>query len=205
MVADVLVHKFISRFGVPQILHSDQGRQFESALFQRMCSLLGINKTRTTPYHPQSDGQVERFNRTLKVMLSSYVAENQKDWDLHVSHVMMAYRASPQESTGMTPNMLMFGREVQLPIDLICGGSLPGEPLEASEYVDELERKIGEAHDIARNHLKKAAHYQRNHYELKLTNERYEAGSAVMLRVNTRKVGLSPKYDGPYLIYQESQ
>ncbi|PIK39039.1 Retrovirus-related Pol polyprotein from transposon [Apostichopus japonicus] len=79
-VARVLVEEFICRFGVPEELHTDQGRQFESELFQHMCRLLDIHKTRTTPFHPQSDGMVERFNRTLEDMLSLVVSENQKDW-----------------------------------------------------------------------------------------------------------------------------
>ena len=65
-VAEVIVREFVSRFGVPLILHSDQGRNFESAVFSEMCSLLGITKTRTTPLHPQSDGMVEQFNCTLE-------------------------------------------------------------------------------------------------------------------------------------------
>ena len=69
-IADVLVKEFICRFGVPRALHSDQGRQFKSELFQKTCKILGIEKTRTTPYHLH-DGQVERFNTTLKVMLLS--------------------------------------------------------------------------------------------------------------------------------------
>ena len=65
-VAELLVKQFICRFGVPPLIHSDQGRNFESELFAEMCQLLGIKKTRTTPYHPQSDGMVERFNCTLE-------------------------------------------------------------------------------------------------------------------------------------------
>ena len=64
-VAEVLIQEFISRFGVPLILHSDQGRNFEGAVFSEMCKLLEVTKTRTTPLNPQSDGMVERFNRTL--------------------------------------------------------------------------------------------------------------------------------------------
>ena len=64
-VADVIVTGFIARFGVMQQLHSDQGREFESDLFQKICRLLDIDKTRTVPYNPKSDGLVERFNRTL--------------------------------------------------------------------------------------------------------------------------------------------
>ena len=62
-MADVLVHGFISRFGVPTQIHSDEGAQFESKFFQALCDLLGMEKTQTTPYHPQSDGLVERFNQ----------------------------------------------------------------------------------------------------------------------------------------------
>jgi hypothetical protein len=104
----------------------------------------------------------------------------------------------------MTPNMLMFGREIQLPVDLICSDVLPGEKKEAHAYVLDLERRIEMAHEKAKRHLKKAACYQRSHYDHKVTEGRYEVGGAVMMKVNTRQVGLSPKlqpkYDGPYLI-----
>ena len=80
-VATKLVQEFFSRFGVPRQIHTDQGRNFESNLFQEICRMLNIDKTRTTAFHPQSDGLVERFNRTLENMLSLYVADNQKDWD----------------------------------------------------------------------------------------------------------------------------
>ena len=204
VVADVLVNEFISRFGTPRLLHSDQGRQFESELFQKTCQLLGIDKTRTTPYHPQSDGQVERFNRTLKVMLSSYTSEDQKGWDRHIPAIMMAYRASLQESTGLTPNLMMLGREVELPIDVTCGSSLSGDLMKAPEYVIDLESRLKVAHEKARAHLKKSAYYQRRQYDHKITNEKYTVGAAVMMRVNARKVGVSPKlqpkFDGPLLI-----
>ena len=73
-------------------LHSDQGRNFESNLFQRVTEVLGIRKTRTTPLHPQSDGMVERFNRTMEEHLSKVVAEHRKDWDRHVPLFLLACR-----------------------------------------------------------------------------------------------------------------
>jgi hypothetical protein len=115
-VARVLVEQFICRFGVPLSLHSDQGSNFESNVFQSVCKLLGIHKTRTTAYHPQSDGLVESLNRTIQNMLSIYVREDQVDWDVHLPYVMMAYRASEQETVGVNPNRMMFGREVSLPL-----------------------------------------------------------------------------------------
>ena len=87
VIADKLVTEFFLRFGVPTQIHTDQGRQFESALFQNICELLGVEKTRTCPYNPKSDGLVERFNRTLISMLSTFVDENRRDWDDHLPYV----------------------------------------------------------------------------------------------------------------------
>ena len=72
-------------------------------------------KTRTTPYHPKSDGMVERFNKTSATMLSAYVDDNHRDWDVHLPYVLMAYRATEHETTGFSPNMLMLGRETSIP------------------------------------------------------------------------------------------
>ena len=105
-VADVLVKEYVCRFGVPLSLHSDQGRNFESNVFQEMCELLGIRKTRTTALHPQSDGLVERVNRTLESQLSKFVDRNQKDWDHLLPFMMMALRSAIQESTRSTPAKL---------------------------------------------------------------------------------------------------
>ena len=120
-IADILVTRVFCLWGLPLHLHSDCGSQFESDLFQKLCSLLGITKTRTTAYHPQSNGMIERFDYTLQDMLSKYVSENQRDWDQSLALVMLAYRSSVHESTGFSPNMLFMGREPRLPIDLLMG------------------------------------------------------------------------------------
>ena len=109
-MAKVLVDQFVSRFGAPAQLHSDQGRNFESEVFTEMCKLLGIEKTRTTPLHPQSDGMVERYNRTLEHQIAMFVNDNQKDWDQDISLLLMAYRTATHESTGLTPAKMMMGR-----------------------------------------------------------------------------------------------
>ena len=118
-IARKLLDEMFCRFALPEKLHSDQGRQFEAEVTTQLCQFLQIEKTRTTPYHPQSDGLVERFNRTLLNMLSTCSMEHPSDWDLYLSKLCLAYNSSVQSTTGYSPFFLMFGREARLPIDLI--------------------------------------------------------------------------------------
>ncbi len=108
-----LVDKIFARFEVPDELHSVQRRNFESRLFSEVCQRLGVKKTRTTPLHPQSDGLVERFNRTLATQLAILTSQHQRDWDQHLPLVLWAYRTAVQESSQCTPAALMFGRELR--------------------------------------------------------------------------------------------
>ena len=116
-VASTLVTEFFGRLGCPLELHIDQGRNFESRLFKQMCDMLQIAKTRTTPYRPSANGQVERMNRTILQILRCFIQDQQTDWDLGT--VGMAIRSTVNLQTGFTPNFLMLGREVLQPIDLM--------------------------------------------------------------------------------------
>ena len=83
-VAKVFVEEFVSRHGICRQTLTDQGAQFESKLFKEICMLLGIDKKRSTSFHPQTNGIQERFNRTIEDMLSKYISTNQRDWDEHL-------------------------------------------------------------------------------------------------------------------------
>ena len=117
-VADILVENIILRFGMPLVIHSDQGRKFENGLMKSLCTLLGCTKTRTAPYHPESDGMIERFNRTCLMMLSMFVNDRRDNWNELLPFVMHAYRTSVHESTGYSPFRLMMGEECSLPQDV---------------------------------------------------------------------------------------
>ncbi|CAG2253707.1 unnamed protein product [Mytilus edulis] len=153
VIAEILIDQFISRFGAPFQLHSDQGPEFESRLISELCKLLGIDKTRTTTYHPQSDGQVERFNRTLLSMLSKYVKENQRDWDVHLQKVMMGYRTSEHESTKFSPAYVLFGRELRLPLDVQYQLPDGSTAKNASEYVTRTKERFLQAYEVVRENL----------------------------------------------------
>ena len=98
-VADVLVENFILQFGMPLVIHSGHGREFENGLIKSLCLLLGCTKTRTSPYRPDYDGMFERFNRTCLVMLSMFGNGRRDNWDELLPYVMHAYRNSVHEST----------------------------------------------------------------------------------------------------------
>ena len=128
----------------------------------RICELMKCEKTRTTPYHPQSDGLVERMNRSLEAMLSMFVAPNQKDWDQYLPFLMMAYRSAIQETTGYSPNMLMMGREAELHLDLIMGKPEEEERVHCmTEYVENLSNKLEIVHDFARENIQLSSNRQK--------------------------------------------
>ena len=93
----------------PRVLHSDQSANLNSQVIVALCKLLGINKIRTTACHPQANGQVQRFNRTLEATLSKVVSENQKDWDSHIPKALFAYRTAFHESSGDSLFLVNFG------------------------------------------------------------------------------------------------
>ena len=119
-----------------------------------MCKLLGINKTRTTPLHPQSDGMVERFNQTLIEHLAKVVDENQRDWDRHIPLFHMAYRSAIHTTTGETPSKVLFGTTLRTPADMKYG--VPPEPHQLlTEYVENLRQRLYHIHRYVRLKIKR--------------------------------------------------
>ena len=204
-VAAKLVEEFVCRFGVPLELHSDQGRNFESQVFTEMCRILGIEKTRTTAYNPKSDGMVERYNRTIVNSVSLMIEphRNQRDWDRYLPFVGFAYRASVQESTGESPNMMMLGREVHLPVDLVVGGT-PHENECETDYAETLREIIREVHLRARGVVERSAKRQKRNYDRGTRGPVFEEGQFVWLHDTQRRQKLSKKlslpWQGPYLV-----
>ena len=197
-VAEQLISNFICRFGVPYYIHTDQGRNFESSLISEMCHSLGMTKTRTTPYHPQSDGLVERFNRTLLNMLSIFCKDNETTWDLQLPYVMMAYRTSVQESTGATPFSLMFGREAKLPVDIMYGQPPNTLALSASEYSLQLRRHLEHSYHLVRDHLNLQQKRQKNLYDKRCYGVPYKQEDLVWVHFPAVPRGRTPKFHCPW-------
>ena len=110
-----------SHYGFPEQFISDQGRNFESDLIKELCKITGVKKLHNTPYHPQSNGQCERFNSTLCNMLGTLSDEEKSDWKSHLGCMTHAYNCTKHVSTTYSPYYLMFGRHPRLPIDVEFG------------------------------------------------------------------------------------
>ena len=197
--AHTLVSEFFSRYGVCLELHSDQGRNFESELFQEVCHMLQIKKTRSTPLRPCSNGLVERFNRTLAQMIRSFIGANMLDWDVYIPLLTAAYRSTVHPATGYTPNLLFLGREVHMPIDLIYPRPRAEEPPEVHEYVSRLRDEMEECYHSARENLRRMAEKQKRDYDTRLCEQKYERGDLVYKRHHIQKK-LEVPWVGPYVI-----
>ena len=116
-VIDTLVQEFFPRHGVPRILVADNASCFTSRAWGEFIKETGIEMRHSTPYHPQGNSRVERFNGTLKRLIAKACKNRPADWYLHVNAALMAYRTSVNEATGYTPFYLLYGRRAQVPIE----------------------------------------------------------------------------------------
>ena len=155
-----------------------------------MCLILGIEKTRTTPGRPQSDGMIERACRSVQSMLAAYVSQNQKDWATYIPLIyliVLAYNSSVHDTTRCTPASLMIGHQFCLPIDLALGTPETRQSTCATDYAYCLEKQLLHMHDIARKHIKLCSEGIKRYYK------GHAVGDAVWYLYVERKVGISPK------------
>ena len=165
-LAEQLIQLF-SRVGIPREVLSDQGTNFMSQLLRELYNLLNIRPIRTSPYHPQTDGLVEHFNKTLKALLRKLVIKEGRDWDRLLPYVLFAYRDIPQSTTGFSPFELLYCREVRDPLDVLK------EQWEAEKRSDEsvvshilaIRERMEEMTEIVSANLKEAQQQQKMWYD----------------------------------------
>lgn len=181
--ARVLYDQFIVRYGVPERLHSDQGRSFECKLIKELCGIMGIDKTRTSPYHPEANGLAERFNKTLQDLLGTLPIDRKKMWKDHIASVVFAYNCTKHETTGASPHFLMFGREPRLPIDIEYGiRDSESDSTSYTEYVQKLHDSMTKAFELASKSSKVAQGTQATYYNRKVRGGSLQVGDVVLVR-----------------------
>ena len=197
-VAEELVNLF-SKFGIPTEILSDQGANFMSRLLKELYNLMHILCICTSPYHPQSDGLVERFNKTLKSLLRKFVKGEGKDWDLMLPYLLFAYREVPQESTGFLPFELMFGRDIRGPLDVLKEEWIVGQRSNQSvvSHILSIHEKLEAMYELARIHLEEAQRQQKHWYDKKAREQELHPGEEVLLLLPTSTSKLLAQRLGP--------
>ena len=155
-IARLLVDHVICRHSIPNQILSDRGSNFLSDLIMDICHLTGMKKINTTAYHPQTDGLVENFNKTLRAMLAKHSKWFGMDWDKHLQRLLFAYRTKPHDSTGESPFYLLYGRDARLPTESTLQSTPSLHMLDAADYRTELVVGLTAAWDIARTSIAKA-------------------------------------------------
>ena len=196
-----LFFKEIVRFhGVPSSIVSDRDPRFTSKFWSALWKLLGTNLHLSTAYHPQSDGQTERANRTLEEILRSFVNAHRDNWDEYLVAAEIAVNNSVQESTGYSPFYLNFGQHPNLPMNQGLNADTTGNENPAA--LDTVN-KLKEALSKAQEHLKKAQENQSKHVNSHHREVNYSVGQQVFLSTENLLRGstkLQAKYIGPFRI-----
>ncbi|CAG4962128.1 unnamed protein product [Colias eurytheme] len=189
-VAKFLYENWICRYGCPIKLTSDQGRQFESSLFRELMNLLGINRIRTTSYHPQANGAVERWHRTLKAALMARLSS--KSWVQELPTVLLGLRAAYRSDSGVSAAQLTFGRTLRLPGDFY-DSTKNTTSLEPSEYIKQIQSQVKSLQPVPESHSNTRSFFV--HPDLSKVN-------FVFVRDDSVRKPLKPPYDGPYRVVE---
>ena len=179
---------------------TDQGSNFISQLLAEVYRLLHIQPIKTSPYHPQTDGLVKRFNQTLKAMLRRTAWDEGKDWDKWVPYLLFAYREAPQSSTGFSPFELVYGRQIRRPLDIFKETWETSKKSKESiiSYVLSMQEKLSEMSELARENLTKAQKRQKRWYDENARERRFEPGDQVLVLLPTETSKLLAQWHRPY-------
>lgn len=170
------------KYGIPERLHSDQGRNFEGHLIQELCKIYQIKKSRTTPYHPEGNGQCERFNRTLHDLLRSLSPKQKRKWPDHLPELLFWYNSTVHASTGFAPFFLMMGRHPKLPVDTILNLEEDKPNGSLSDYVELHVERLKDAYRKAGEQLAQAARNRERTVEANSGADNLEPGTLVLIR-----------------------
>ena len=175
--------KLFSHVGIPDEILTDQGTNFMSTMIEEIYRLLHIKRIRTTPYHPQTDGLVERFNGTLKGMLKKFVSRNQKDWDEYLPYLLFAYREVPQETTGFSLFELLYGRCVRGPLDVLkedwTGDKEAAVPV--ATYILAMRERLAEMTGLVAKHAAARQEKQKQQYDKNARSRSFQARDQVLV------------------------
>ena len=181
----VLYNEFFLVFGFPRQLMFDQASEFTGQVISELCDLLGVTKIRTSPYHPQPNGTVERVHQMLRRMITKMDPEKRAKWPSHLGPIMIAYNATRSLITGNSPYFLMFGHRPRLPVDLLVPTVRRDENSQTTdEYVMSLYDKLKSALASARDTALLEAQRQKRLYDCKARAVELHPGDKVLVKLD---------------------
>ena len=182
--AKKLYDDFILKFGFPERILHDRGKEFNNTLFSELNRFCGIQTSKTTPYHPAGDGQCERMNRTFINMLKSLPEKEKRNWKEHLPKLSFAFNSTVNKATSFSPFYLLFGRRSTLPIDSIFQVEevMTVSDLSYRQYAEDWKKAMKEAFRIAQKFDEKGKRYQKKHYDLKRKGAGLVVGDHVLMR-----------------------
>ncbi|XP_078533942.1 uncharacterized protein LOC144820212 [Lissotriton helveticus] len=189
-----------SRVGFPREILTDQGTPFVSSLMRQVCSHLGIKQIRTSAYHPQTDGLVERYNATLKATLKKLLGLESKRWEEMLPLALFAIRCKPQSSTGYSPYELLYGRAPRTLLDMAreAWEAEPDRTRPLPEYVDNLKTHLEQIRVIVRQNLVAAQNTQKHQYDKGTKARKFVPGDLVLLLLPSSDHKLLGQWQGPF-------
>ncbi len=190
----------ICRFGIPQAIVTDNGKQFDNAKFKDFCSKLGISHLSSSPAHPQANGQVEAVNKIIKRGIKLRLDSKKGRWAEELPEVLWSYRTTQRESTGETPFSLAFGSEAVVPVEI----GMPSDRVEHYEPTANEEELLlnldllEERRAMAQLRLAEYQGRMARHYNARVRPRTFQVGHLVLRRVQIHVGALDPTWDGPF-------
>ena len=200
-IAEVLIDIF-ARHGIPEEILTDQGTNFTSALLGELYRLMGIKVLRTSPYHPQVDELVERFNQTLKAMLRKVLKGEKRDWDRMLPYVLFAYREVPQATVGFSSFELLYGRDPRRLLDVLQEEWIHEPEIDADiiSYVMSVRNRMEIAKELVEENTRVAQAKQKAYYDLKTRELNLQSGDKVLLLLPSSTKKFVARWQGPYQV-----
>lgn len=192
----------ILKHGIPKSILTDMGSNLLAELLKEVCKLLGIKKTHTTAYHPQSNGGLERSHRTLKEYLRNFINKNRDNWDEWAQYAIFTYNTTPHTATKFTPHEILYGFKAEIPNSL---QKQPEVVYNYDNYAFDLKNKLQNSYQLAKDNLIISKEISKKYYDKNSKPSQYKIGDKVLLEQKNKPIGKGQKgkkygalYHGPY-------
>lgn len=200
--------KFFTMYGIPKDIQTDRGSNFTSNLFAAVLKELNVKHSMSSAYHPESQGVLERWHQTFKTMLRKFCLEGDSQWDEGIPFLLFAIREAPQESLGVSPFEMLYGRVLRGPLALVrdewIKSPCPDQTLTVQQYLNTLKDKLARVRNIAKENLKEAQLNMKLKFDSKSKVRKFKSGDLVLAYFPISGSPFQSKFFGPYKVVKNA-